>query len=32
LILTLLSPVAKRDYLDLRKGMRVTTGKLSAQS
>lgn len=31
LILTFLYPVAKLDYLDLRKGMRVTTGNLSAQ-
>ena len=31
LILTFLYPVAKLDYLDLRKGMKVTTGNLSAQ-
>jgi len=31
LILTFLYPVAKLDYLDLRRGMKVTTGNLSAQ-
>ena len=31
LILSFLYPVAKLDYLELRKGMKVTTGNLSAQ-